>query len=122
VAGVVYEDIIPADGEYEAYCFRNGVTVMVNGFKHRETKPLSEQEIQKCINGEVTEVMTYARIHGGTRENYILSGGKEDVGSSETGKRKLRWMDVVRASYQEAWVSESYSLLNAWVKLHGQAR
>lgn len=122
VAGVVYEDIIPADGEYETYCFRNGITVIVNGFKHRETKTLSQQEIEGCISGEVKEVMTYARIHGGTREDYTSSGGKEDVGSSHTGKRKVQWMDVVRASYQEAWVSQSYSLLNAWVKLHGEAR
>lgn len=118
VAGVVYEDILPSDGEYEAYCFRNGVTVKVVGFNHRETKPLSQDNIDTCINGEVAEVMTYARIHGGTREDYTSTGGTEDVGTSAKGKRKAKWMDVVREAYQAAWESGSYSLLDAWVKVH----
>ena len=40
VAGVVYEDIIPADGVNEIYCFRDGVTVSVEGVPHRGTAPI----------------------------------------------------------------------------------
>ena len=124
VAGVVYEDILPCthdgcgDGVNEAFCFRNGVTVRVRGFTHLDTKPLSEQSINTCLQGDVTAVLTYARIHGGTREEYRAAGGMEDVGTSAKGKRKAKWMEVVRDAYQAAWESPSYFLLDAWVKVH----
>lgn len=128
VAGVVYEDILPCtpDGKTcgdkvnEAYCFRNGVTVKVAGFKHLDVNPLSEESINTCIHGEVTEVLKYARIHGGTREDYLSAGGTEDVGTSAKGKRKAKWMDIVRQAYQVAWESQSYSLLDSSVKAHGR--
>ncbi len=124
VAGVVYEDILPCtpdgcgDGVNEAFCFRNGVTVRVRGFTHLDTKPLSEQSIDTCLQGDVTAVLTYARIHGGTREEYRAAGGTEDVGTSAKGERKAKWMDVVRDAYHAAWESSRYSLLDAWVKVH----
>src|SRR6185436_14835541 len=31
VAGVVYEDLLPQDGHFEAYAFRDGVTTIVEG-------------------------------------------------------------------------------------------
>lgn len=114
VAGVVYEDINPADGVYEAYCFRNGVTVKVAGFTHLDTKSLSEQRINTCLHGEVTAVLKYARIHGGEREDYTSAGGTEDVGTN--ANRKMKWMDVVREAYQAAWEGPSYSLLDARVR------
>jgi hypothetical protein len=116
VAGVVYEDIIPKDGLFEAYCFRDGVTVLVDGFKHRGTKPLSTEEIETCISGELKSALKFARIHSGTREEYMKIGGKLNVGDSSRNGRRLEWLDAVRASYQEAWRTKSYSLLNAWVE------
>ena len=34
VAGIVFEDILPEDGKYEVFAFRNGVTVRMNGVTH----------------------------------------------------------------------------------------
>lgn len=115
VSGVVYEDIIPRDGVFEAYCFRDGVTVLVDGFKHLETKPLSAEENETCISGKLRSALKFARIHSGTREEYVKSGGKLNVGDSSKNGRRLEWLDAVRAAYQEAWKTDSYSLLNAWV-------
>ena len=113
VAGVVYEDLIPKDGVFEAYCFRDGVTTIVDGFEHRNTNVLNSREVENCISGVAYSALTFARIHGGTREEYTKSGGKVNVGSSS--ERRLVWLDVVRKSYQDAWNSNSYELLNAWV-------
>src|SRR5208282_831571 len=38
VRGIVYEDILPANGINEIYCFRDGVTVKINGVDHRSEK------------------------------------------------------------------------------------
>ena len=120
VAGVVYEDLFDkagnrkSDGVYEAYCFRDGVTVKVVGFEHRKTEKLSSQDIQTCLDGAPQSALQYARIHNGTRGDYTRSGGVVDVGSSE--KQRLVWLEVVQQSYQAAWNSNSYSLLNAAVE------
>ena len=116
VSGVVYEDIIPKDGVFEAYCFRDGVTVIVDRFIHRSTHTLSTTEIETCISGKLKKALKYARVHSGVREDYIEFGGTEDVGSSQPANGKLHWLNIVRESYQSAWQTGSYSLLNFWVQ------
>ena len=34
IAGIVFEDILPANGKYEVFAFRNGVTVRIHGVTH----------------------------------------------------------------------------------------
>jgi hypothetical protein len=79
VAAVVYEDIIPGDGVYEIYCFRDGVTVEVEGVPHRGTTPMTPEQIAASIDGKVKRVFTYARIASTSPKMWIDAGGSADV-------------------------------------------
>ncbi len=114
VAGVVYEDIIPADGRNEVYCFRDGVTVAVEGGEHRTTLPLTPAEIEASMKGPVQRVFTYARIQGTSPKQFIMAGGPAEI--LDAGKPTTKWLDEVRAAYQEAWTSDRNRLLVAWLR------
>ena len=112
VRGIVYEDILPENGIYEIYCFRDGVTVKINGVEHRGEKQPTRAEMDKSLNcpvSDVTWVGKYARIQSATREQYQAAGGKENVEGTN-------WLNISRALYQRAWNSETNELMTAWVK------
>jgi endoglucanase len=112
VAGVVYEDILPADGVYEAYAFRDGVTTIVEGFPHRGTERLTTGQIEKAQSGRALRTASksaYARPIGVTRSDYQ----KANPDSSVDG---LDWLKTVRAEYQRAWRSERNALIEAWLR------
>ena len=94
MAGVVYEDIIPADGVNEIYCFRDGVTVAIDGVPHRGTAPMSPEQVEKSISGQVTRIFTYARIASTSPQQWIDSGGSPDV--LKDGKPTDKWLQEVR--------------------------
>jgi hypothetical protein len=114
VAGVVYEDILPPDGKNEIYCFRDGVTVAVEGVPHRGTAPMTPQQIAASIDGKVARVFTYARIGGTSPKMWIDAGGSPEV--LKDGKPSDRWPLAIRAAYQAAWTSDRNALIVAWVK------
>jgi hypothetical protein len=88
VAGIVFEDLLPEDGVNEIYCFRNGVTVKVDGVPHRGSAQPSEQEQEKCLNDPVSNTLRFARIAGTTRDEYRANVGKEnEIESSPWGSR-----------------------------------
>jgi hypothetical protein len=114
VTGVVYEDIIPADGVNEVYCFRDGVTVEVEGVKHRGTTPLTKEEIEASIAGNVKRVFTFARVASTSPQMWIAAGGSPDV--LKDGKPTVAWLSEVRKAYQESWGKDRNPLMVAWVK------
>jgi len=114
VAGMVYEDILPHDGKYELYCFRDGVTVRIDGIPQTSTDPLTGEQIETTINGKVARVYTYARIQSTSPAQWIAAGGAADV--MENGKPTIQWLEAVRSAYQQAWGSARNELLIAWVK------
>jgi hypothetical protein len=114
VAGIVYEDILPADGVQEAYVFRDGVTVAVRGFTHQLTRPATAAEVDSALNGTVLRSFQFARIQSTRREEYRANGGTEDVGTHRD--RKLHWLPVVRRLYQEAWDKDRNELMIAWAR------
>jgi hypothetical protein len=114
VAGIVFEDILPADSIYEVYCFRNGVTVQIKGVKHRGAEQPADAEIEKSLHGEVTWIGRFARLQGTTTEEYSENGGTADVGNSNN--RKAAWLDVSRQLYQAAWGNERNELMIAWAR------
>ena len=114
VAGVVYEDILPEDGRNETYCFRDGVTVEVEGVEHRSTRPLTPPEVEASISGKVTRVFTYARIQSTSPKQWIDAGGSPGV--MHDGRSTEQWLEAVRAAYQKAWASDRNGLVVAWVK------
>jgi hypothetical protein len=114
VRGIVYEDILPANGIYEVYCFRDGITVKIAGVDHRGEKQPSPEQLDKSLNADVADVTwvgNYARIQSATREDYRKAGGKEEVEGAA-------WLNVSRRLYQQAWKSDRNELMIAWAKAH----
>ena len=105
---VVLEDLYAPRGKFEGYCFRDGVTVIVSGFKNGSSlvKSPSEEEIKACLNNPVVQVKRFARIQGTTVGMYKANGGLEDVGTD--GKENPNWLQVVRTLSQTGvslWLS-----------------
>jgi hypothetical protein len=115
VAGVVYEDILPEDGKNEIYCFRDGVTVVIEGVPHRGTDPMTPAQVEASISGKVKRVYTYGRIASTSPQMWIDAGGSKDVLQAD-GKPNEKWLETVRKSYQDAWVKDRNELFVAWVK------
>ncbi len=112
VRGIVYEDILPENDIHEIYCFRDGVTVKINGVEHRSEKQPSPAEIEKSLTAPLADVSwvgKYARIQSTTRENYQAAGGSEKVDGTN-------WLEISRKLYQKAWNSDTNELMMAWVK------
>ncbi len=119
VAGVVYEDIIPADGVNEIYCFRDGVTVEIEGVPHRGTAPMTPQQVETSVNGKVKRVFTYARVASTSPKMWIDAAHAKDV-VGDDGKPNERWLDEVRKAYQAAWDLPRNELIVAWLKADGR--
>ncbi len=112
VRGIVYEDILPPNGISEIYCFRDGVTVKIDGVEHRSERQPTPAEIERSLTASINEVSwvgKYARIQSTTREQYQAAGGKENV-------EGVHWLDLNRKLYQKAWNSGTNELMNAWAK------
>jgi len=109
IAGIVFEDILPANGKFEVFAFRNGVTVRVNGVTHLGTAQPSAAEIEKSLHGEVTSTLRFARVQSTTREQYLANGGTRSV----TGNA---WNEVNRDLYKAAWGHDRNEMMVAWAR------
>jgi hypothetical protein len=112
VAGVVYEDILPADGINEAYGFRDGVTGIIGGFPHRATQPLTQEQTERALSAPVSRTASrsaYARPIGVARNEYLNAHPGAVVAN-------LDWLTTVRTEYQRAWRSDRNALIEAWLK------
>ena len=123
VAGIVFEDILPADGAYEIFCFRDGVTVAVEGVTHRGTTQPTPQEIEASISGKVTRVYRYARVCSTSPEMALAwkasAGNAADAAPDDVisdSKPTAAWQHYIRQSYQQAWRSARNVLFVAWAK------
>jgi hypothetical protein len=104
VAGIVLEDINPTDQIQEAYTFRDGVTVRVQdglpvGFKGA----FGENENKIAIDPDKTVLATAstkgpARIQSTWRQMY-----RDYMGTKAKDVTGIKWLDVVRELYQDAW-------------------
>jgi len=113
VAGIVMEDILPADGVAEQYAFRDGVTVRVTGVKNTKPGDPSEEEIKASLENDIVTAGKYARLQGTTRDQYEIYVVQQTNQQPENVSG-IAWPNVVRHLYQQAWNSESYLLLDAW--------
>lgn len=127
VCGVVYEDM--SGTGYYPYLFKDGVTVYAADKSKWATEDSAHPGNFSCTdeqlnhNVEVTNADLsnytgkYARICGTVREDYKANGGTVDVGTSDSQEtRSLKWLDVVRDLYKEAWNSDENKLITAWAK------
>ena len=109
VAGIVFEDILPANGKFEVFAFRNGVTVRVDGVNHLGTAQPSADEIEKSLNGEVIATFKFARIQSTTRQQYLANGGTRTVAGNA-------WNEVNRDLYKAAWGQNRNEMMVAWAR------
>jgi hypothetical protein len=114
VAGIVYEDILPRDGVYEAYGFRNGVTTILQGVEHRRVEPFSPDELEAALVAPPLRTASeagFARLVGISRDEYSNANPAAKVNG-------LAWLDVVRDEHRKAMNSERNFLLEAWLASH----
>jgi hypothetical protein len=114
VRGIVYEDILPANGIYELYCFMDGVTVKIKGLDHRSEKQPTAAQMVTALSArpaDVTWTGAYARIQSTTREDYKQGGGKLKTDGT-------LWLEINRKLYQQAWGSDRNELMIAWARAH----
>jgi hypothetical protein len=111
VAGIVLEDEHPThpdgtqgDGIQEAYTFRDGVTVSVQGGMSVGFTGMfgeAENNIALDPNREVLSTASNAgpaRIQNTTRQEYM-----DYMGAQAKDVTGIKWLDVVRGLYQDAW-------------------
>jgi hypothetical protein len=111
VSGVVYEDIIPHNGVFEAYGFHNGVTTRLSELKHRRTKPLDDVELETILDAAPLHTITLAapaRIIGVTRETYKKAHPSIHIDG-------LKWNDVVAGEQKRALSGDRNVLIEAWL-------
>ncbi len=113
VAGVVYEDIAPADGKWEAYCFRDGITVDLDPRARCNTAEGADPDqdalrvnlaLDSAIPPKVAKI--YGRIQNTSRQDYLAAGGRLPV-------EGLAWLAAVKAEYESAWTSDKNVLVIA---------
>jgi len=96
------------DGNY-CFLFRDGVTI-TTARRPRQLPPASGGCDPDDHSDEAAlKARKFARVASTTRYHYRVAGGLEDVG--EDGD--VRWLDVVRKLYQEAWTSDRNQLISA---------
>jgi hypothetical protein len=127
VCGIVYEDM--DNSGYYPYLFKDGVTVYAADRSKWATEDPAHPGNYSCTDDQLnydvkvtnndlnTYTGTYARICGTLREDYKAYGGTVDVGTSDSKEtRSIKWLDVVRDLYKEAWNSNENKLITAWAK------
>lgn len=120
VKGVVYEDQYTKDFQ-EPYVFKDGVTVYISdSTMWPADKTCTPEQLDfylRITNADLKpQTGQYARISSTTREDYTANGGTEDVG--DKSNRKQKWLEVVRAYYKKAWMSDKNELIIMWAKEH----
>jgi hypothetical protein len=122
VGGIVYEDILPADGAYEIFCFRDGVTVAVEGVEHRGTVQPTEEQVEAAISGKVVRVYRFGRVCSTSPEMAVglgLERGGAEADVLKDGRPTEAWLGYVRRTYQAAWGQDRNPLFVAWLKGQG---
>lgn len=112
IAGVVYEDLHPRDGVFEAYAFQDGVTVNHPQVRHRSTNALTPAQLEAVIGGKARSTITReapARIIGVTRGQYRQANPQAQVDG-------LAWPDTVAAEHKAAMQSDRNALIEAWLR------
>jgi hypothetical protein len=103
VAGIVLEDM-NEDNVQEAYTFRDGVTVKLQGGLAVGSNEMLDESDNNLAVDPNTVVLSTASLKGPARiqstsrrmyKDYMGSGAKDVTG--------VKWLDEVRALYQDAW-------------------
>ncbi len=132
VRGIVYEDILKyhadykkkiyaADGFYEPFCFRDGLTVMLDTFRRNSIELLTEQQKQSCFIGPLSQdaekVGLYARINGTSSLDYQKRSNENFKVIHTVGGAILsteNWLTISRTETQAAIRTGANRLMTIW--------
>jgi hypothetical protein len=95
------------------YYFRDGVTVRLDGVQGVPASINCACPVAGCPEEKVVRAMKFARVASTSRAEYVAHGGTDRVGTDADGD--VRWVDVVRRQYQDAWRSDRNALIAARV-------
>lgn len=97
----------------QCYLFRDGVTITTDTWDSRaptgKTCGPPDENYKPARRAK-----KFARVASTTRQEYRDAGGTELVGTNADGD--VRWLDVVRQLYQQAWTSDRNLLISAKAK------
>ena len=103
---IVFEDLLPLDGQYEVFAFRNGVTVKIDGVTHRGTAQPSADEIERSLRGKRLELFTWMSIALLKQCSICFCPGDHHLVPIVGGTRSVTgnaWNEVSRDLYKAAW-------------------
>lgn len=103
VAGIVLEDM-DEDNVQEAYTFRDGVTVKLQGGLSVGFEGTFDESDNNLAVDPNTVVLSTASLKGPARiQSTSRQMYKDYMGSQAKDVTGLKWLDEVRALYQDAW-------------------
>jgi hypothetical protein len=115
IAGVVYEDMSSdnRDAPQEIYCFRDGVTVSIAGLTNGEAAQVTDSMLKKALDPSTPIVRSgkYARFVNTQRQDYVAYTHKSYPDA-------VRFVDLSRTLYQEAWKGNRNAMMVFWVYSH----
>ncbi len=122
VAGFMPSAVEAGHGRGTVYChlYRNGVMINTDHWKEARRPSGATCGPAEEIERPARFAKAAAHIAATTRQEYRSAGGLDAVGSDADGN--VRWLDVVRLQYQQAWGSDRNTLISAKAKAaKGQA-
>jgi hypothetical protein len=122
VAGFIPQAIEAGNGRGMIYCylFRNGVAISTDNWKDARRPSGTTCGPPEEIERPARFAKASAHLAATTRQDYRNNGGSAAVGTDADGN--VRWLDVVRLQYQQAWGNDRNALITAKAKAaKGQA-
>lgn len=136
VRGIAYEDmftyhpdyrkkILGADGYYEPFCFRDGVTVMLEKFRRNSIEILTPEQKANCFAGPLTKddekIGQMVRPQGTTMKSYADSEGNTKIFTNFANQifPNENWLEVSRLETQKAFRTGINNMMIIWAKTNG---
>lgn len=120
ISGNVLEDIQPANGRYENYSFRHGITVRISpGFNGSETdRTVSDQtQIMQAVDAKIIGMASGKARYWSTRPDDFKARFPAAAvpASVKTAPGAQAWAKLVQAEFMAALKGPENRLLEAWL-------
>lgn len=114
-SGIIFEDIDPADGRTEAYCFRYGISVALSDFPKLMTYQPTQSHDYNCkYSTQLVTVGRYPRPISLHVSTYMKRSGLEGMTNAE-GKGNSRWLNEIKNVLTTSMNSTENRFINYWV-------
>jgi hypothetical protein len=113
--GLVYEDMKQPAG-LEAYCFRNGISIRMDGWKKWSTHQLSEDEMNLCeTSDKINFIGHYPRPISFSIDEYIKLHGNKNFKEND-GTNTVIWLEEVETILMNSFANDENAFINYWVE------